>query len=292
MVEAKRRDQRTEDFLTEVANFLRSEKQVKADQPPLVTRLPLLAYHTPAFPWTVRQDSTLRQVAEKEAGKAHKKHLSATTARDLQKHFQRGLGIRLGPAVGLSGINYQPGPARMNTAGGLLADWVFSPALSLETGALYTVWDYGREETANSQPGSLPGVDESLGRLQKTDIGSQLVQFPFNMKLYVPLFRQTEGVISGGYAFLLYLRQDLEYSYALDNSSDSPSLSLKSSYEVSRPRFYPGMVQAAVGTSTLLKNKARLEFSLYYQYGLGKTGVEQSKATALGLRTSYWFTVR
>ncbi len=221
------------------------------------------------------------------------KHLSAATVRELNKHFSRGIGIRLGPVAGLSGIKYQQRPWAANLAGGLLADWILSPSLSLETGALYTFREYNREDALVRQFNKLPGVDESLGKLAKADISSRMLQFPVNAKLYFPLFRQTEGIVSGGYSWLLYLRQDLEYSYHMSNSSgDDELLSLKSSFEQSKPRFYPSMLNFALGTSTLLKNNARLEVSLYYQYGLGKTGIEQVKASTLGLRTAYWFTVR
>ncbi len=51
-------------------------------------------------------------------------------------------------------------------------------------------------------------------------------------------------------------------------------------------------INVAIGTSMLLNHQARLEFSLYYQYGLGKNSVEHMKASNFGLRTAYWFTLR
>ncbi len=289
---ASRNDPDAQAFLRQVADMLRSENTtVQPDRPtsPNLPRLSSASYH---FPWAVPSDSTQTTVGSvaKESGKTDqpKKRVSAATARALKKHNQRGIGLRLGPVAGLSGVYYSSRPPSVNVVGGLLADWVLSPALSVETGAVYAPREFDQKATAALR--NLPGIDESLGQLEEVDIASQVIQFPLNLKLYLPLSGRTEGVVSTGYSFLLYLHQDLEYSYT--PATDSQRQGFKSVFEQSKHRFYPGTVNVTVGTSTLLENQGRLEFSLRYQYGLGLTGLEQVKASTLGLRTAYWFTVR
>ncbi len=168
-------------------------------------------------------DSTLFHLekinAAVKSDKTKAKHLSAATMRELNKHFRKGIGIRVGPVAGVSGIKYQQSSWGANLAGGLITDWILSPALSLETGAIYTFREYREENIPVMQLNTLPGVDESLGKLANVDIGSHILQFPFNAKFYFPLFRQTEGIVSVGYTWLFYLRQYQEYVYHTSNNN-------------------------------------------------------------------------
>ena len=102
-----------------------------------------------------------------------------------------------------------------------MSDWILSPSLSIETGIVYAPRFYDRKESTMVELQNLPGVDESLGSLKEVDINSQVLQFPLNLKLYVPLSSRTEGVIGGGYSFLLYLRQYFEYGYQFNDDVDS-----------------------------------------------------------------------
>ena len=296
--EKSKNDPRVIALLGQVSEFLRSEQGMNGDQSPPATNLSLLPSATYHFPLPAPSDSariSLDQVTLKENGgteEAKEKHLTAAMARELKKHFQKGVGIRLGPAASLSAITYSPGPRVPSVGGGLMSDWILSPSLSMETGIIYAPRFYDWEGSTMMELQNLPGVDESLGSLKEVDITSQVVQFPLNLKLYIPLSSRTEGVLGGGYSFLLYLRQDLEYGYQFNDDFDGRFQGLKSTYEQAKPRFYPGTLNLSAGASTLLKNDARLEFSLYYQYGLGDSGLEQVKANSFGLRTAYWFTIR
>ena len=65
---------------------------------------------------------------------ARQRSLSVKSIRDIEDHYQKGIGIRVGPTVELSKGIYSLGSGRLDVTGGVLADFILSPALSLETG--------------------------------------------------------------------------------------------------------------------------------------------------------------
>ena len=57
-------------------------------------------------------------------------------------------------------------------------------------------------------------------------------------------------------------------------------------------RSYPGTLNISIGLDHQLKNKKAFETTLFYQHGLGESGLEQVKASFLGVRSTYWFTLK
>ncbi|MEQ9413894.1 MAG: hypothetical protein RIF39_08685, partial [Cyclobacteriaceae bacterium] len=57
-------------------------------------------------------------------------------------------------------------------------------------------------------------------------------------------------------------------------------------------KTYPGTLNLSLGFSSQLKNSKIIETSLYYQHGLGKVGLEQTKPELLGIRGTYWFNIK
>ena len=91
----------------------------------------------------------------KSDGERKKSHtqFSAKTVRELEKHYRKGMGIRLGPTLDLSKGFYDQGTGGIDIAGGLLGDFIVSPSLSVETGAKFIHRYYEMsEEELNTNP--------------------------------------------------------------------------------------------------------------------------------------------
>ena len=215
-------------------------------------------------------------------------NLSAKTLRDLEKHYQKGVGIRLGPAVEISKGFYNVGSGIFNITGGVLADFILSPSISLETGVKFVkrVYEVTGKGLSKIEP---VRVDNSQGALISTDVDSWIMEIPLSLKYRYPQSIKMHWLGGIGYTSLLYTKQLLEHGYQVDGN---PNISIVSSFKDKRLRTYPGMLHFSLGISNQLKSKKILETSLFYQQGLGKAGLERNTANFLGVRAVYWFTLR
>jgi hypothetical protein len=220
---------------------------------------------------------------------SNSKNLSAKTIRDIENHYQKGIGIRMGPTLELAKSFYDIGDGKVGIGGGILADFILSPSLSVETGLKYAhhVYDISAANELTSM--QLPGMDETIGTLKKIDIDSWVFEIPVNLKYRYPVSIKTHWLGGLGYSSLLYGKQVFEYEYNMDGN---PDVTINSDYEFSMFKVYPGALNFSLGLSNQLKNKAILETSIYYQVGLGDTGVEKNSINYLGARGVYWFTIK
>ncbi|MDH4057688.1 MAG: hypothetical protein OEU76_02935 [Cyclobacteriaceae bacterium] len=242
-------------------------------------------------------EESLRAVAGKEllsvkTNNQQGKRLSAKTLRNLEDHYQKGIGIKLGPVFEISKGIYPVGSSQFNFGVGLLADFILSPSLSLETGGIHTRRYYdirAADELASIQ---LPGIDESAGDLLKAEVDYWMLEVPLNLKYRYPVSLKTHWLASIGYAPVIYLRQLFEYDYSFDDGSAGNNLIVRSDYQTNTATLYPGTLNFSIGLNHQLKNKKVLETSLFYRYGLGEMGMEQIKPNFLGVRGVYWFTLK
>lgn len=216
------------------------------------------------------------------------KKLSVKTIKELQKHYQKGIGIRLGPSLLVSRGSFDPGDNRYNFGGGVLADFIVSPSLSVEAGIHHTQ-RHNRISNADILESGFPGADPSLGELKNIDIDSWVFETPLNIKYRYPVSMQSNWIIGGGYTAMIYTKQILEYDYQFGANQ---SASINSSLLDKNVKIYPGTLNVSLGFSSELKNKKIIETSLYYQHGLGKVGLEQTTPTFIGIRGAYWFTLK
>lgn len=240
-------------------------------------------------PRSVERKSMLAE-PEDEAmqGQTVSQDLSAKTLRDLESHYQKGIGIRIGPALEVARGFYSIGDGEIGVGGGLLADFILSPSLSLETGLKYAhrVYDISDDELPSEE---LPGMDPSLGILKKIDVDSWIFEIPISLKYRYPISTKKNWLASLGYSSQIYGKQVFEYEYNIPGNSDA---TVNSDYESSHAEVYSGALNFSLGLSNRLKNKKILETSIYYQLGLGKSGIEENSVDYLGVRGVYWFTVR
>jgi hypothetical protein len=226
--------------------------------------------------------------AEAEGMRSTAPDLSPKTLRDLEKHYQTGIGIRVGPVLEISRGFYEVGSGKFDVTAGVLADFVLSPSLSLETGAKYVhrVYNVADKRLFLVQ---WPGIDESLGTLESIDVDSWIFEIPVSLKYRYPVSVKSHWIASIGYSSLLYKSQVLEYEYEMVSN---PLATISSAYRNSHTKVYPGLLNFSLGVSKQLRNGKLVETSVYYQHGLGETGIEQSKPNFLGVRGVYWFTVK
>lgn len=218
--------------------------------------------------------------------------LSPTTIKELEKHYQKGIGIRVGPVLELStGLYQDGGGGKLNLTAGVLGDFILSPSLSLETGAKFVHRVREREISSAQELSDLPYVNEDLGTVTSADVDSWMFEFPLNLKYRYPLSMKKHWIAGIGYSPLLYTKQlfEYEYDYQIDGST---FVTMSESYTEPGMKFEPGTINIMLGLSNHLKNKKILETSLYYQHILGSQGLENSRGGFLGIKTAYWFKIR
>lgn len=242
------------------------------------------------------------RASEKESARAlanNKSHesrytqvaLSTKTIRSIEKHYQKGVGIRLGPTVDFTKGVYPDGEGQFNLGYGLLGDFIFSPSLAIETGFKYAKRYYEIDDLNALHRVQLPNIDERSGDLQKAEMDYWLLEMPVNLKYRYPVSLKTHWIGGVGYSAVLYLRQIFEYDY-LFSGDGTDDFTISSIYETNEKTLSPGMLNFSLGVSHQLKNKKILETSLYYQQGFGEMGIEKIKPCFFGIRGVYWFPVR
>lgn len=215
---------------------------------------------------------------------------SVKVARELERHYRRGIGIRVGPVLELSKGFYSQGAGGIDITGGLLGDLILSPSISLETGGKFIHRFYEiSDDEISAMNSKLPYVNADLAPVTQVDIDSWMIEIPFNLKYRYPLSSTSHALAGFGYSSLLYTKQVLEYSYNLDTVTAGY---ITEPHTISKYTWYAGTLNISLGLSKRLKNNKILETSLYYQHGLGESGVEKTKSNFLGIRGTYWFTIK
>lgn len=238
------------------------------------------------------EGKSFRVVREhKELSSPVERSLSAKTIYNLEKHYSRGIGLTLGPAVEFSNGLYSLGDGHANLGVGILADLIFSPSLALETGAKYSARYYAMHDEQTLTTAPLPGVDTHFGDLQRAEIDYRMIEIPLNLKFRYPLSLSNHWLAGIGYSSIIYLNEDLEYTYRFDNQTTNPT-SIISTATVKKTSLYPGTINLSLGFSHALKDRRAIEASLFYNHGLGTQGVEGTRARFFGVRGVYWFTIR
>ncbi|HEX9650448.1 MAG TPA: hypothetical protein VGA21_07800 [Cyclobacteriaceae bacterium] len=215
-------------------------------------------------------------------------NLSAKTIRDIEKHYMRGVGIRVGPAVEIHRGFYSEGEGAYNFGGGIAADFIMSPSLSLETGVKYALHT-NKVKNADSSNLNFPDVDPQLGQLNTAEIDFYSLELPLYLKYRYPFSDKTYLQTGVGYSFFIYTKEEFDYDYEI---SGNPGASINTLVKDKNFTIYPGTLNFSLGLSKELKNKKILETSLFYQHGVGSMGIEKIKLQFLGVKGSYWFKIR
>ncbi|MCI0750313.1 MAG: outer membrane beta-barrel protein [Flammeovirgaceae bacterium] len=237
-----------------------------------------------------KQQETTRIFNKSIANERTQQRLSVKTMRDVEEHYQKGIGIRLGPTMEISKEFSQQGNGRLDLTGGVLADLILSPALSFEPGVKFVHRFYEITDQKYLINKQLPGINEMQGSLKNADIDSWILEIPLNFKYRHPLSLKNHWLAGLGYSSLIYTNQVLEYEY--EYTGLGTPFTTNSEYRKNSVVVYPGTFNVSFGLSKVLKNKKILETSIYYQHGLSDIGAEKIRQDFLGVRGVYWFTVR
>ncbi len=214
--------------------------------------------------------------------------ISVKQMREIEKHYKKGVGIKLGPVLESYNGRYDVGDTEEGWGGGIMSDFIVSPSLSVETGIVFHGRIYGTERINEL---NLPPADTKLGEFQELEISSRLFEIPLNLKYRYPLNYRSDLVTSLGISGLLYTYQSIEYLYEFEAGEDF-GFPVESSFHRDEPGWHFGTLNASLGLKRELRNKKEIELSLFYKHGLGDIGFEQVNADFFGLRGAYWFTLK
>ncbi len=216
--------------------------------------------------------------------------ISIRQLKELEKHYQKGIGIEVGPAVELYRTLHQPGTTSSGAGGGLLVNFITSPTLSFETGAMFTTYFYDVPADDVSQL-DLPAQDQSLGELNRAEITSWLLEIPLNLKYRYRLSQNSHLMLGAGLTPLLYTKQKVEHYYSFDGGNGQ-FIPVESSNAIKGAKGYLGLANVSLGLSNKLNNNKRLETSLFYKHSIGTIGSEQVNAQYFGVSGAYMFTLK
>lgn len=245
---------------------------------------------SPADPASINK-TTQEEITNDVIDIKSQKVLDTKSIRALEKHYSHGIGIKLGPTLDAFGGKYSLGDGHINLSAGLLADFILSPSLGLETGLKYSARYYAIVDPNNLSSANLPGIDPQVGTLQRAEVDYQLFEIPLTLKYRYPLSMKDHLIGGLGYTCLLYLDQDFEYTYEFDNQSPHPT-SIVSTVNTDGIKAYPGTFNISLGMSHVLKNKKIMEMTMFYNHGIGTQGVEKTRAQYFGIRGTYWFNLK
>ena len=217
--------------------------------------------------------------------------IPSAMSRDLEKHYQKGIGIKVGPALDLSRGNYSSGQGQFAVGYGIMGDLILSPSISVEIGAKYFKRYYEIADRTELADVNLPEANGSGGVLQKAEVDNWMLEFPVALKYRYLLSPALHGLAGVGYSTSIYMNQVFEYDYQFNDGNNGDFL-VHSLYRHKATNVYPGTVNFSIGLSNKLKNGKSIEATVVYQQGLGTMGIEKNKASYLGVRTVYWFTLR
>jgi hypothetical protein len=211
--------------------------------------------------------------------------------RELEaKNYNRGIGIEVGPALEGYRAFYQPGKDLYAFGGGILANFITSPTLSIETGMLMHQTEYQVGEE-NVESLNIPAGDPTYGTLQTVEISSSMFELPLNLKYRHRISAANHLVLGAGISGLVYTKQEFEYIYGFEVGNNQ-IIPVETSFREKGTQWYLGTGNVALGLSSLLKNGKRLETMVFYKKGLTDLGLEQVEGDFMGVRAAYMFGVR
>ncbi|MEQ9301859.1 MAG: hypothetical protein RIF33_24985, partial [Cyclobacteriaceae bacterium] len=110
-------------------------------------------------------------IASEEYPEQANQQLDTKTVLLLEKHYQKGVGLKIAPTGEFVNSDYGLGEANKSLGAGILVDAILSPLLSLETGAIYSQRHLSVSDNFDKM--HLPDVEQNLGTLNKVEIDSK-----------------------------------------------------------------------------------------------------------------------
>jgi hypothetical protein len=230
--------------------------------------------------------------------KGSKKFMSLKQRNELEKHYFSGIGINVGGHLDILQSTFSSGTGSLNPRVGVLADWVVSPRLSVETGIDYFTNSVSFEKTI--QTIFLPRKSDQFGPIQTAQIDNRLISSPVSVKYRQWVGEKTQSVVKIGFTPYYSFSSTYVYGYPPtkpdrpwdpdDAAYKKPRINTVENSSVSG--YYGGTITGSIGLSRQIKKKNVFEASLFYEKSLGTVGQQGLKMDQIGLRTAYLFKVR
>ncbi len=217
--------------------------------------------------------------------------LPAKLIRSIEdEKYVKGIGIELGPAAEIYRAMYSPGRGGAAYGVGLLANFITSPRLSIETGALLNMSEYEFDPGEVSRV-NIPPPDPAYGNFTGMEVNAQFIEIPLNLKYRHRISASTHLVGGIGLSSFLYTKQEFEYQYSFD-TSEGLSLPVEKPLPRNNPAWMSGTFNLSLGISTRLNNGKRIETQVFYKPGISPVGNEDISIQYLGIRASYMFDIK
>ncbi|NOT76881.1 MAG: hypothetical protein HOP08_18305 [Cyclobacteriaceae bacterium] len=229
-----------------------------------------------------------------------KNEISSEKREDLEKHYTNGIGINLGPHADLMSQSFSKGHGLIVPRFGLLAEVVVSPKLSFEAGVdyFYTAMDFDRN--FQFQTIEIPNLDYSLGTINQAHIENTILSTPISIKYRKWVSEKNQAFVRIGYTPYFSIIQEYQCGYEFNNMSGnsypppyySTNHQVTSILQVKDNFFYGNTTSVSLGLTHQIRNKDKIEGSLFYESSLAPVGHERLSMSLFGIRTAYWFRLR
>lgn len=231
-------------------------------------------------------DSTIREVIVEENIKPAPYSVKQQVA--LERHYQKGVGIELGPSFQFGYSSQTPNRTGQYYGGGAMVHFILSPTIGIQTGVLMNTNHYDIRDLENVD---YPDVKTDRGEFIEGEVNNWFIEIPVLLTYRRRIGSRAQLQASVGMAPVLFTRQAIDYDYQYE-TTDIGNIRTESSYVNNSAKWYAGTLNAGIGYVREFENNKRLQASLFYKYGLTEMGDEQVNVNYLGIRTNYFFRVR
>ncbi len=227
-------------------------------------------------------------------------YLSANVIRALEKNQMKKYGVRIGPSIILNKPYYDLGSDGLDAGFGVLAEFVLSPSIRIESGLDYNLIEYGLspDEIAGltqEQYQQFPSLNRDFGEIRDINVSNEILSIPINVKYFYPISKKKRLFAGAGYSSMLFLAQHFEYLYDANvaiGDDDDFRADLTAVKRKDEPVFYAGSLNMQLGMESQIRKNMYLQGALFYQKGLHAMGLEDRDINMFGLRSTLFFKVK
>lgn len=215
--------------------------------------------------------------------------ISARMRASIEKHYFKGIGIDVAPHGDFLVGHFEIGSGRLVPRIGFTADWIMSPRLSVETEV-----NYSTPKFTISKSFERLGLhnDSEIGTLQSAEIAVRTFSSPVNAKFRWWLTEKEQFIFRLGFSPYFAFRREYVHNYSPPNQNTESDLIITTIEQNDEKSFWGSTLTASAGITRALKDKRKIEASLYFENSLGDMGAEKVGVRMWGMRTAYWFKAR
>jgi hypothetical protein len=220
----------------------------------------------------------------------HNKNISAKIKNDIEKHYFAGIGVNVAPHVdGVLNV-FNKSRSEFTPRVGVTADWVVSPRLSIETSV-----DYFATKlilTDHFERCDLPDHNDYWGPVGRATVSTRTLSSPISIKYRQWISPKNELIVRSTFTPYYALNQKIKTDYLggpYTGRGDDSSISKIQRNEVMN--YYTSTAKLSIGIQHLVKERQKLEGSLFYERSLQEIHRHNSMQL-YGISLSYWYNLR